>query len=74
MKATAQAITQSALVEKSVFGVFSELVKARLTALVLITTLVGFYSGSGAQMETAKIELNNVRHEEKETAKRNDTQ
>src|SRR3954470_4704221 len=55
MKATAQAITQSALVEKSVFGVFSELVKARLTALVLITTLVGFYSGSGAQMDYWKL-------------------
>jgi protoheme IX farnesyltransferase len=36
---------------KSIFAVYSDLVKARLTALVLITTLVGFYAGSGAQMD-----------------------
>lgn len=44
-------IVQPALIEKSAFAVYSDLVKARLTALVLITTLVGFYAGSGAQMD-----------------------
>lgn len=37
--------------ERSAFSVFSELVKARLTALVLLTTLVGFYAGSGAPID-----------------------
>ena len=37
---------RSAAAERSLFSVYSELVKARLTALVLITTLVGFYAGS----------------------------
>lgn len=32
---------------RSAFGVFCDLTKARLTTLVLITTLVGFYCGSG---------------------------
>jgi heme O synthase-like polyprenyltransferase len=46
VKATAQPIPAAAAVEKSRFAVFSELVKARLTLLVLITTLVGFYVGA----------------------------
>lgn len=46
MKATAQSITVSAPVEKSWFAVAGELVKARLTSLVLITTALGFYLGS----------------------------
>jgi protoheme IX farnesyltransferase len=45
MKATAQPITEAVLVEKSRWAVFSDLVKARLTFLVLLTTLVGFYAG-----------------------------
>jgi protoheme IX farnesyltransferase len=44
-----------AVLEKSLFGDICELVKARLTALVLITTLVGFYAGSGGQMDFAKL-------------------
>ncbi|HEV8544534.1 MAG TPA: heme o synthase [Verrucomicrobiae bacterium] len=55
MKASVQTIADAALAEKSGFAVFSELVKARLTALVLITTLVGFYAGSGAQMDYWKL-------------------
>src|SRR5437764_8053569 len=52
MKVSAPAIIEpAAIVERSAFAVYSDLVKARLTALVLITTLVGFYAGSGAQMD-----------------------
>ena len=57
MKATVPTLADSAIEENSVlekaivaekswFAVFCDLVKARLTALVLITTLVGFYAGS----------------------------
>ena len=37
--------------EKSALAIFSDLVKARLTTLVLVTTLVGFYAGSGSPVE-----------------------
>jgi protoheme IX farnesyltransferase len=47
MRATV-AITQPSEAVKSRFTVFSELVKARLTLLVLITTAVGFYLGSAS--------------------------
>jgi protoheme IX farnesyltransferase len=53
VKATAQPIPAAAIVEKSRFVVFSELVKARLTLLVLITTLVGFYVGARGAMDWA---------------------
>ena len=53
MKATAQPIPAAAVVEKSRFAVFSELVKARLTLLVLITTLVGFYVGARGALDWA---------------------
>ena len=53
MKATAQPIPAAAIVEKSRFAVFSELVKARLTLLVLITTLVGFYVGARGALDWA---------------------
>ncbi|HZO86538.1 MAG TPA: heme o synthase [Verrucomicrobiae bacterium] len=46
MKATVQELTTGAAVEKSRVAVFCELIKARLTFLVLLTTLVGFYVGS----------------------------
>jgi len=46
MKATVQDITAATAVEKSRIAVFCELIKARLTFLVLLTTLVGFYVGS----------------------------
>lgn len=45
MKATAQSISPAAVAEKSWFAVYSELFKARLTFLVLLTTVVGFYLG-----------------------------
>ena len=43
MKATAQPIAPAASVGKSRVAIFSDLIKARLTVLVLLTTLVGFY-------------------------------
>src|SRR5438094_5869836 len=45
MKATAPSLGAALIADKSRFTVFSELVKARLTFLVLLTTLVGFYVG-----------------------------
>jgi protoheme IX farnesyltransferase len=45
LKATAQPLTQTAAAEKSWFAVYADLFKARLTFLVLLTTLVGFYIG-----------------------------
>ena len=62
MKATAPILAEDAalagksiLVEKSPAVVFSELVKARLTSLVLITTLVGFYAGSSSPVDYWKM-------------------
>jgi heme o synthase len=46
MKATAQPLPQLSTVDKSWFAIASELFKARLTFLVLLTTLVGFYIGT----------------------------
>jgi len=46
MKATAEITQTPDVAGKSRFAVFSELVKARLTVLVLLTTAVGFYMGS----------------------------
>jgi heme o synthase len=45
MKATAQSLAAAAPLEKSWASVWSDLVKARLTFLVLLTTLAGFYAG-----------------------------
>ena len=47
MKATATTLTNAtvATAEKSWLAVYADLVKARLTFLVLLTTLVGFYLG-----------------------------
>src|SRR5438132_10487396 len=45
MKVSAQSLTQVVPAEKSWAGVYSDLFKARLTFLVLLTTLVGFYLG-----------------------------
>src|SRR6266487_1622907 len=45
MKATAQTLTQAGSAEKGWVSVYAELFKARLTFLVLLTTLVGFYLG-----------------------------
>ncbi|MDB6064298.1 MAG: Protoheme farnesyltransferase [Pedosphaera sp.] len=46
MKAAAQPLTDAASVEKTRFALLSDLFKARLTFLVLLTTLVGFYVGT----------------------------
>jgi len=45
MKVTAQPLSPAAPLEKSWVEVYSELFKARLTCLVVLTTLVGFYVG-----------------------------
>src|SRR5215467_7958790 len=45
MKATAQILTQASSTERSWVSVYADLFKARLTFLVLLTTLVGFYLG-----------------------------
>ncbi|HEX9047440.1 MAG TPA: heme o synthase [Verrucomicrobiae bacterium] len=45
MKLTADAANATAVAEKSLPAVLADLVKARLTSLVLITTAVGFYAG-----------------------------
>ena len=52
MKATVQPLPTPATVmeEKSRWAVFSDLIKVRLTALVLLTTLVGFYVGFNGPM------------------------
>src|SRR4051812_38169611 len=59
MKATAETITaaptmeKSRTSEKSLFAVYSDLFKARLTILVILTTLVGFYVGFRGTMDYA---------------------
>src|SRR4029078_2548866 len=45
MKATAQTFSATAASEKGWVAVYADLIKARLTLLVLLTTLVGFYIG-----------------------------
>ena len=45
MKSSAEAFGSTAIPEKSWAAVLADLVKARLTALVLLTTFVGFYLG-----------------------------
>ncbi len=45
MKSTAQNVTESAAASERAGGLWAELFKARLTSLVLLTTLVGFYLG-----------------------------
>ncbi|HXT39482.1 MAG TPA: heme o synthase [Candidatus Angelobacter sp.] len=51
MKATAQSIPVVVVADKGRVAVFSELLKARLTFLVLLTTLVGFYVGFRGAMD-----------------------
>jgi protoheme IX farnesyltransferase len=45
MKATAPSLSEAPAAEKKWVAVYADLVKARLTMLVLLTTLVGFYLG-----------------------------
>src|SRR3984893_6693052 len=51
MKATVQPLTEAPAIEKTRFAVLSDLIKARLTFLVLLTTLVGFYVGSTGRLD-----------------------
>ena len=51
MKATAEFLGSAATAEKSWATVFTDLVKVRLTTLVLLTTLVGFYLGWRGSMD-----------------------
>ena len=51
MKATATTLNETAIAEKGLFAVYADLVKARLTLLVLLTTLVGFYMGWRGPMD-----------------------
>ena len=51
MKATASPLSESNVVDKPLFSVLCDLVKARLTFLVLLTTLVGFYVGVRGAMD-----------------------
>jgi protoheme IX farnesyltransferase len=51
MKATVETLTQVVPAEKGWLAVYSELFKARLTLLVLLTTLVGFYIGSRGPLD-----------------------
>lgn len=47
----AESIPVTPAIEKSWFAVYSELIKVRLTFLVLLTTLVGFYLGMKGPMD-----------------------
>ena len=51
MKATAQPLTSVASAEKSWPAIYADLFKARLTFLVLLTALVGFYLGSSGPVD-----------------------
>jgi len=53
MKATANPIAEPGIAAKSRFAVFSDLFKARLTTLVLLTTAVGFQMGHRGAMDWA---------------------
>jgi protoheme IX farnesyltransferase len=48
MKATAETLNEVIVAEKGWMAVYADLIKARLTFLVVLTTLVGFYLGSGS--------------------------
>ncbi len=51
MKATASSIGEAALAEKGWVAVYSDLFKARLSLLALLTMLLGFYLGSRGPMD-----------------------
>ena len=51
MKASVQSLTAAALADKGRVAVFCDLIKARLTFLVVLTTLVGFYVGFRGPMD-----------------------
>ena len=51
MKTAAEVLPSTLVTEKSRAAVFADLIKARLTLLVLLTTLVGFYLGWRGPMD-----------------------
>jgi len=51
VKATVQTLGDASTTDKSSLAVFCDLIKARLTFLVLLTTLVGFYVGTRGPMD-----------------------
>ncbi len=55
MKATAQVFSGNAAADRSWLSVYADLIKARLTLLVLLTTLVGFYVGFRGAMDYALL-------------------
>jgi protoheme IX farnesyltransferase len=55
MKAGVQTLSGSQTVEKSLSTVLAELFKARLTSLVLLTTVVGYYLGSRGPLDMARL-------------------
>ncbi len=59
MRATAQTLVPAVAVDKSWPAIFADLFKARLTLLVVLTTLVGFYAGSRGAIDS-KLLLHTV--------------
>ena len=55
MKYTADVLDAALVAEKNWAAVFADLVKARLTALVLLTTFVGFYLGERGAMNFPQL-------------------
>ena len=53
MKATYSSVQSTAAIEKGWVSIYADLIKARLTLLVLLTTLVGFYIGWQGPMNYA---------------------
>ena len=51
MKATAESLNEVIVAEKGWAAVYADLIKARLTFLVVLTTLVGFYLGSATPVD-----------------------
>lgn len=51
MKASSPSLAETAVADKTLFALVCDLVKARLTFLVLLTTLVGFYLGSRGPLD-----------------------
>ena len=51
MKATVETMESESLIDRSAWSVFSDLVKVRLTSLVLLTTLAGFYLATTEGMQ-----------------------
>ena len=51
MKATAESLNEVVVAEKGWAAVYADLIKARLTFLVVLTTLVGFYLGSASPVD-----------------------